>query len=214
MRSMVNKTELSDTQTKIIDEAEKLFASRGYYGVSLRDISGNCGISLNLIRYHFGSKDDLFRFAIQRRTKTINRVLLSSLNKVLQHSSHPSIQDVVSAYVTAFDVMSSRKNKWRTYLKLLIHCDSLIDKPELIIGLREAYQSVYERYVAAFESCGLNNKNAIWAVYFMHTVVGQSAVEVYSISHLSNNVCDPNNDPSHTQRKIQFIANGLSTLVN
>lgn len=211
---MGNKTELSDTQIKIIDEAEKLFANRGYYGVSLRDISGSCGISLNLIRYHFGSKDDLFRFAIQRRTKTMNRVLLSSLNKTLQLNSSPALLDVVSAYVTAFDVLSSKKNKWRSYLRLLIHCDSLTDKPELIIGLREAYQSVFEHYVAAFETCGLDNRNAIWAVYFMHTVVGQSAVEVYSISHLSNNICDPGTDPDHTERKIRFIANGLSTLVH
>jgi AcrR family transcriptional regulator len=210
---MPTESSLSDTQKKIIDEAEKLFANRGYYGVSLRDISGGCGISLNLIRYHFGSKDDLFRFAIQRRTKTMNRLMLASLHKTTQElQDKPTIFSVVSAYVTAFDTLNSKKYKWRNYLKLLIHCDSLTDKPELIMCLREAYQIVFESYVAAFEDCGLNNKNAIWAVYFMHTVVGQSAVEVYSISHLSNNICDPNNDDTHTDRKIKFIANGLLTL--
>lgn len=212
---MPTEPELSDTQKNIINEAEKLFANRGYYGVSLRDISGSCGISLNLIRYHFGSKDDLFRFAIQRRTKTMNRIMLASLNKNIHDlQSAPSIYSVVSAYVTAFDVLNSKKHKWRNYLKLLVHCDSLTDKPELIKGLREAYQTVFESYVSAFESCGLNKKNANLAVYFMHTVVGQSAVEVYSISHLSNNVCDPNNDPTHTEQKIRFIANGLLTLTN
>jgi len=49
------------TRDRILASAERLFASDGYDGVSMRDIAANAGAQLALIHYHFGTKLDLYR---------------------------------------------------------------------------------------------------------------------------------------------------------
>lgn len=51
---------------KIIDGASELFSEFGYYGSSLRDISGRVGISHPGLLHHFDSKDDLLSGVIDR----------------------------------------------------------------------------------------------------------------------------------------------------
>lgn len=49
----------NDKQIQIIEEAEKLFAEKGFNGTSVRDIAKNAEVNLAMISYYFGSKDKL-----------------------------------------------------------------------------------------------------------------------------------------------------------
>lgn len=44
----------------ILEEAQRLFAARGYHGVSIRDIVQACGLSNAALYYYFGSKQNLY----------------------------------------------------------------------------------------------------------------------------------------------------------
>ena len=44
---------------QILDTAAKLFAERGFHGVSVHDIGGACGISGPALYKHFAGKDDI-----------------------------------------------------------------------------------------------------------------------------------------------------------
>lgn len=48
------------TKKQILLVAMKLFCEQGYQGVSLRNISELAGVSHSLIRYHFGSKEQIW----------------------------------------------------------------------------------------------------------------------------------------------------------
>ncbi len=58
-----------DTRKKLIIAAGKLFAEKGYEGVSTRMIAEEAQVNLGGIHYHFGSKEklyvELFRFALK-----------------------------------------------------------------------------------------------------------------------------------------------------
>src|SRR5262245_9318492 len=58
------------TRDRILDAAEKLFASRGYHGVSMRDITVEAGVPLALSTYHFGTKHQLYGQVVERRGVT------------------------------------------------------------------------------------------------------------------------------------------------
>src|SRR5687767_8501361 len=45
----------------VLTAGVRLFAERGFAGTSLQNLSDVCGISVGLIQYHFGSKDDLYQ---------------------------------------------------------------------------------------------------------------------------------------------------------
>ncbi|CAM2069178.1 TetR/AcrR family transcriptional regulator [Sulfidibacter corallicola] len=53
------KSEL--TRAKIIDAAGRLFAERGFKGVTVRDIAKHADTHLSALNYHFQSKDMLYR---------------------------------------------------------------------------------------------------------------------------------------------------------
>ncbi|WP_313541236.1 TetR/AcrR family transcriptional regulator [Leifsonia aquatica] len=57
----------AERREQIVDEAYRLFATRGYHGSSLREIAAAAGISLGSLQYHFESKDDLLVAVLARR---------------------------------------------------------------------------------------------------------------------------------------------------
>lgn len=56
----------SDTRSLLIQTATRLFASQGYRGTSVRDITATAGVNLGAVTYHFGSKAALFEEVITR----------------------------------------------------------------------------------------------------------------------------------------------------
>lgn len=54
------------TQTSLLDAAEALFSERGFGGVSTREIVERAGANIAAIKYHFGSKEGLYRAVLQR----------------------------------------------------------------------------------------------------------------------------------------------------
>lgn len=49
------------TRTRLLSAAREQFAQQGYDGATLRMIAQSAGITLALLHYHFGSKQDLYR---------------------------------------------------------------------------------------------------------------------------------------------------------
>ena len=46
-----------DTRERILDAAEAVFMAHGYEGASMRQITGEAGVNLAAVNYHFGSKE-------------------------------------------------------------------------------------------------------------------------------------------------------------
>lgn len=56
---------LTGGQQRLVDVAMRLFADKGFDGVTVRDIAAAAGVSVGLINHHFGSKEGL-REAVDR----------------------------------------------------------------------------------------------------------------------------------------------------
>jgi AcrR family transcriptional regulator len=52
---------------QIVDEAYRLFSTRGYQGSSLRDIAAASGMSQSNLLHHFASKEELLLAVLERR---------------------------------------------------------------------------------------------------------------------------------------------------
>jgi AcrR family transcriptional regulator len=59
-------------QEAILDAALEAFAQRGYDGVSVRELNRQIGVSHNLVHHYFGSKDALWRAAIDYGLSRVN----------------------------------------------------------------------------------------------------------------------------------------------
>jgi len=66
---------LTPSATQILIVAEKLFAKRGYDGVSMQQIASDAGISKANIYHHFKSKDELYLAVLKYALQDMNELL-------------------------------------------------------------------------------------------------------------------------------------------
>jgi AcrR family transcriptional regulator len=61
MNEARSKDKVGTTRDRILEEAEKLFAVRGFEGTGIEEIARNAGIRKSVIYYHFKNKDEILQ---------------------------------------------------------------------------------------------------------------------------------------------------------
>lgn len=62
----------------LLGRAFELFAERGYEGTAMRDVARQLGVSHNLLRLRFGSKEDIWRRAVDERVEQTSGAVLAA----------------------------------------------------------------------------------------------------------------------------------------
>lgn len=86
------------TRERILGAAEELFASHGFAGASLRQVTASAKVNLAAVNYHFGSKDNLIEEVFRRRLDDLNQRRLLALAEA-QANSSPGLDDVLDAFI-------------------------------------------------------------------------------------------------------------------
>lgn len=70
-----------DSETKILEAAEKVFAEKGLKGARVKEIAALSGVNPALINYYFGSKENLYRTVIENFFVRVERLAISVMEK-------------------------------------------------------------------------------------------------------------------------------------
>ena len=62
----------SETREQLVAAAARLFAERGFAGVSVRTIAAEAGVNWSLVGYYFRGKDGLLAEVYRRHCATLN----------------------------------------------------------------------------------------------------------------------------------------------
>jgi len=123
MKDIDTKNQIQpNTKERILDSAERLFATRGFRGTSVKRIADDAHVNQAAINYHFGSKMELIRVTIDRRLEPINRERMERLEFVRQDAEqrHTGVQakEVLRAFIepTFFGQQTSQERKYLTAL--------------------------------------------------------------------------------------------------
>jgi AcrR family transcriptional regulator len=73
------------TRMRLLAASRKLFAERGYCGVSLRDIVKEVGLNVAATNYHFGSKLELFKQVFADAAMPVSAQVIEKLQKAQQY---------------------------------------------------------------------------------------------------------------------------------
>lgn len=91
------------TADRILDTAERLFARDGYHATSLRKITGEAGVNLGSVNYHFTSKRGLIEAVLRRRLAALNKQRLDMLATALAQAEikneAPTVREVLRAFL-------------------------------------------------------------------------------------------------------------------
>lgn len=104
-----------DTRAVLLEVAEKLFLSKGYEHVRVREITDAARVNIAAVNYHFNGKDNLYRTVLRNRLRDIARRRIDRINQVIARSPSkpPDLADIISAFVRSFfdDVSASTEHK-------------------------------------------------------------------------------------------------------
>ena len=105
-RGRRSQAESTRTRRRILDRAEKLFARRGYRGVSLREIAEGSEVRPFTIQHHFGSKVGLYRAVLTRWDEEVRERVSQAVE------GRSSMGDAVEAVVDVLFDFFLTKRDW------------------------------------------------------------------------------------------------------
>jgi len=85
-----------NTAGRIVIEATRLFAEKGYDGISIKEISEAAGVNIAAINYHFESKANLFRHIIEQ---FLSELFVSSRKTLLPPQSPDDLKIRLEVFV-------------------------------------------------------------------------------------------------------------------
>ena len=90
------------TRDRLLNEAEELFAQRGYHAVSVREITKAAESNLAAVNYHFGNKQNLYLEVFRSRWLPRASRIQQSFRQSLKNNGNPTPNMVVQSFARAF----------------------------------------------------------------------------------------------------------------
>lgn len=133
-----------DTKTRILDAAERLFASKGVDGVSVRAILAEAGVNVALAHYHFGGREGLIGEVLRRRIEPLNerRLRLLEEAEACAPQRRPDLEKVLRAFFApVIELLDERPDVAKLLGQLHIAADP---------KLREFFLTVFGEVIRRF----------------------------------------------------------------
>jgi AcrR family transcriptional regulator len=209
------KRDSQATSDRILDAAELLFAKRGFYGVSVREITKDAGVDLSLVNYHFGTKHGLFSAVVERRGEILNRERLERLEKVVREagSNPPQLDAVLDAFLDpVFERASSADPGWRNYFALVAYVNNSPEWGRLL--MTRHFDPVVQKFIAAVRATlpDSDPREIFWAYHFLTGSLTHSLARTGRLDALSGGLCRSDDLASVHKRLARYAASGFRGL--
>jgi AcrR family transcriptional regulator len=203
------------TRERILDAAEKLFAERGFYGVSIRDVTGAAEVDVALVAYHFGNKQGLLEAVFLRRAADLNDERLALLDGVLAQEGRraPRLEDIIDAFTRPLLDRSTRGSAgWKSYFALIAEINN---SPEFGgVLMTRFFDPVVHRFIEAIRRVlpHCDDRDLYWAYHFLSGALTLTFAETGRIDKLSGGVCRSSDLASVHERLVPYCAAGFRAL--
>ena len=132
----------------ILDKAELAFAEHGFAGTKVRDIARAADVNQNMIRYYFGTKDELFDAVYRRHGGVISRARHELLDGLLADDGRPTVPQLIHAYLKPQWDMKYSGPGGAAFVRLQARLHA--EPAEYALRLRrEVYDDSLRRYIQA-----------------------------------------------------------------
>ena len=134
----------------LMDAAEALFASYGYHGVTVRDITGLAKVRVAAVNDEFGSKDRLFYEVIKRRATEINAIREERLVAINYEASLAEpLHELIAGFFDPLLEKSEESQGWRNYLRLV--AQMIGSRSPILLSVIEFYNPISSIYLKAIK---------------------------------------------------------------
>lgn len=192
----------------ILDAAERLFAARGFNGVTVRHIGEAAGVDPALAHYYFATKRGVFDAVFLRRAPPLNAErerLLDDLEARPADQVTPA--DVIAAFVEpALERWAHGGPGWKAYLALVAQVNNT---PEWGGETMTRYfDPVVHRVIALMRRClpDAHDVDLYWCYHFLSGALTLTLAETGRIDRLSGGACASSDYPAVSTRLPEAMA--------
>jgi AcrR family transcriptional regulator len=203
------------TRERILDAAEKLFARRGFHGVSVRDITQDAGVDVALVSYHFGSKQALLDSVLTRRSEVLNAERMRLLHACIEKARPglPGLAEVIDAFTHPLLNRSGRGGPgWKAYFGLIAQVNNSTEFGGVI--MTKYFDPVVRVFVDTLRQVlpECDARDIYWSYHFLSGALTLTFAETGRIDNLSGGLCRSADLDSVHERLVPFVAAGFRAL--
>jgi len=203
------------TSERILDSAEKLFARRGFHGVSVRDITQDADVDVALVNYHFGSKQALLDRVLTRRSEVLNTERMERLHACIAKArpGAPQLADIIDAFTHPLLDRSGRGGPgWKAYFGLIAQVNNSTELGGVI--MTRYFDPVVRVFVDALRETlpDCDPRDIYWSYHFLSGALTLTFAETGRIDNLSGGLCRSADLDSVHERLVPFVAAGFRAL--
>ncbi len=200
------------TRERLLTVAERLFAERGFNGVSVRALTAEAGVNLASVGYHFGSKEGLIAAIFDRRCRPMMQERQRLLAACAERPGRPPLlEQVIEAFVRpAMSQATDAAGGGAIFTRLravLRHENSELAR-RLIA---ENFDATSARFVEALHRClpRLGRDAIHWRFHFLLSALYYTTIDPGRIRHISGGRCDPADTETAVRELVRFVAAGF-----
>jgi len=195
-----------------LDAAEKLFAEKGFHGVTVRAIAREAGGDPALVAYYFGGKRELFDAVLLRRAEALNEIRKAELEACEREAGPggPTVERIIAAFThPLLDSSANGGPGWKNYFALIAQ---ITNSPEWGGAVMSKYfdpivRVFLDKLRVALPDC--SDEDLFWSYHFLSGALVLTFAETGRIDSLSGGLCRSSDIDSVHERLPAFIAAGF-----
>ncbi len=209
VKSPPTEKDLTPTRKEnILRAAERLFATRGFHGVSIRDIADEAGVPLALVGYYYGPKLELYHEIYHQRAGYIEQRLESLARAQREAPTGQQLEAIIAAFVLPVLQVAATPDG-RLFLRLMARGinDGLAEDDAVV---RELFDPLAHAFIDALAQVApqASRGTLAWCYQFalgamLHHVVDER------VERLSRGENRPDDEATAGPLLVRFITEGL-----
>lgn len=203
----------ADTKTRILDAAQAEFSDLGFDGASIRGIAQKADVQIAAIRYHFGSKEDLYRCVFARHAEEVLVRRDAYREEIAARTGKPDTRQAVDAMFGPLLGVRFEAEGGRSFAKLMANTVSNPDDRSTKLT-KELFDPAARDIIAHIEKAlpELKDSEAYWGFFLSVGCLAMLSSNGDRIERLSGGLCDPENQQEATENLTEFVVGGFEAL--
>jgi AcrR family transcriptional regulator len=198
---------------RLLDAAEALFAERGFYGVTTRQVADAAGVDVALIYYHFKNKSSLFDGVFERRARPLVLARRDSLLAYVANSAAVTVEGAVAAFINPMIDLSLRGDAgWKSYFALVAQIDNTPWGGEII---HRYFDDNVHELIEVLQTAlpGSPKKELYWAYNFLAGSMMLALSGAERVDRLSEGLCRAKDLEAARLRLLNYCAGGFLAMI-
>lgn len=194
------------TRKAILDAAELLLARDGFAATSLRALTGQAGVNLAAVHYHFGSKEELAMAVLSRRFGPVNAERCRQLEQVL-HAGTADVPSILRAFLAPVLQLGREGEAVCAMIGRLVAEQPAFLRPYLA----EQFRPVAQQFVAALQRAlpQLGADEIYWRLHFVIGAMVHTMQHARLMGSLTHGVCNADDGDAILEQLVAFAGSGM-----